>query len=171
MGRISWKRIGTGHYTVSLDINGVSYSACAEHIDNQTWHATVEADGRSLANSGDLLAPTLRIAKGQALMVIAHDLKEARAAVGRNSMKQVKCNKCGHVAAYENFPKGRDFFQNQYISSCPAESCNNRQSPGDASMRMFGGERPFVFVDSEAIAVEDRDTAIAETLRRAEEAS
>jgi len=57
---------------------------------------------------------------------------------------KVKCNKCDHVADEVDFPKGRDFFQNQYISRCP--KCDNRQSPGDASMRMFGGDRPFEYV-------------------------
>ena len=56
----------------------------------------------------------------------------------------VKCNKCGHVGPEDTFPKGRDFFQNTYVAGCP--KCDNRQSPGDASMRMFGGERPFVYV-------------------------
>lgn len=57
---------------------------------------------------------------------------------------QVQCSKCGHVGPEAEFPKGRDFFQNAYIAACP--KCDNRQNPGDASMRMFGGERPFMFV-------------------------
>jgi hypothetical protein len=57
----------------------------------------------------------------------------------------VKCNKCGYVGDETEFPKGRDFFQNPYISKCPKD-CGNRQSPGDASMRMFGGTRPFEYV-------------------------
>jgi hypothetical protein len=56
----------------------------------------------------------------------------------------VKCNKCGFIGPEGDFPKGRDFFQNNYVASCP--KCDNRQSPGDASMRMFGGERPFSFI-------------------------
>ena len=56
----------------------------------------------------------------------------------------VKCNKCGHVGDEVEFPKGRDFFQNAYIASCP--KCDNRQTPGDASMRGFGVDRPFVYV-------------------------
>ena len=59
-------------------------------------------------------------------------------------VRQVKCNKCEHVGAEADFPKGFDFFQNQYIASCP--KCDNRQSPGDASMRMFGGKRPFEYI-------------------------
>jgi predicted nucleic-acid-binding Zn-ribbon protein len=58
--------------------------------------------------------------------------------------KKVKCNKCGYIGDISEFPKGRDFFQNSYIAECP--KCDNRQNPGDASMRMFGGERPFSFV-------------------------
>lgn len=59
----------------------------------------------------------------------------------------IKCNKCGYIGEPDEFPKGRDFFQNSYIAGCP--KCDNRQSPGDASMRMFGGERPFSFVRAE----------------------
>jgi hypothetical protein len=59
---------------------------------------------------------------------------------------------------------GRDFFQNPYIAGCP--KCDNRQSPGDASMRAFGGSRPFEFVrDSEPT------DALGATLHRAGEAS
>lgn len=63
-------------------------------------------------------------------------------------MKKVKCNKCGHVGDVGDFPKGYDFLQQQYISGCP--NCDNWQSPGDASMRMFGGERPFEFIREDA---------------------
>lgn len=59
-------------------------------------------------------------------------------------MKQVKCNKCGFVGNEEEFKKGRDFFQHSFISGCP--KCDNRQSPGGASMRMFGGDRPFSYI-------------------------
>lgn len=59
--------------------------------------------------------------------------------------RRVKCSKCEHIGPEDEFPKGHDFFQHKYIAECP--KCDNRQSPGDASMRMFGGERPFVFVD------------------------
>lgn len=59
--------------------------------------------------------------------------------------KKVKCNKCGYVGEYEDFPKDRDFFQHTFISGCP-EKCGNSQSLGDAAMRMFGGKRPFEFV-------------------------
>lgn len=60
------------------------------------------------------------------------------------SERIVKCNKCGYTGEEKEFPKGNDFFQNTYIAGCP--KCDNRQNPGDASMRMFGGERPFSFV-------------------------
>lgn len=56
----------------------------------------------------------------------------------------VKCSKCGYVGPESEFPKGNDFFQNSFIAACP--QCDNRQSPGEASMRGLGGERPFVFV-------------------------
>lgn len=60
----------------------------------------------------------------------------------------VKCTECGHTAPYEDWPKGRDFFQSAYIYQCLNPECANRQSPGDASMRMMAGgqKRPFVFV-------------------------
>lgn len=54
---------------------------------------------------------------------------------------RVKCNKCGYVGDSSEFPKGRDFFQFVYVRACP--KCDNTQNPGDASMRMFGGKRPF----------------------------
>ena len=57
---------------------------------------------------------------------------------------KVKCNKCGHIGEEAEFPKGRDFFQNAFISGCL--KCDNHQNPGDASMRMFGGERPFEYI-------------------------
>jgi hypothetical protein len=76
----------------------------------------------------------------------------------------VKCNSCGYVGEESEFPKGNDFFQHVYISGCP--KCDNRQSPGDASMRMFGGQRPFEYL---------RDTgpvdSLGKTLHRAGEAS
>lgn len=79
-------------------------------------------------------------------------------------MKKVKCNKCGFVGDYEEFPKGNDFFQNSYIKSCP--KCDNWQTPGDASMRMFGGKRPFEFV-----RVEAGDSPIETVMHNAGEAS
>ena len=82
----------------------------------------------------------------------------------------IKCNKCGYIGAESEFPKGRDFFQNQYIAKCP--KCDNRQNPGDASMRMFGGARPFSRVeDAPPIKVTDRDSALQETFRRANDVS
>jgi len=79
----------------------------------------------------------------------------------------VKCNKCGYVGDESEFPKGRDFFQDSYIKSCP-KRCGNGQSPGAASMRMTGGERPFVFIRD---SVPDGADALHITLRRADEAS
>jgi len=61
------------------------------------------------------------------------------------SERYIKCNGCGYVGQESEFPKDRDFFQHSFISGCP--KCDNRQNPGDASFRMFGGQRPFVFVD------------------------
>ena len=78
---------------------------------------------------------------------------------------KVKCNKCEFVGDESEFPKGRDFFQNSYIAGCP--QCDNRQSPGDASMQAFGGKRPFVYM-REAIVTSD---PLLVTLERASEAS
>ena len=86
--------------------------------------------------------------------------------------RQVKCNKCGHIAPESEFSKGHDFFQNTYIRGCP--QCDNRQSPGDASMRMFDGDRPFVFVDrrEEPKVVGDKlADALPTVLHRTDEAS
>ena len=84
---------------------------------------------------------------------------------------KVKCNKCGHVGLEEDFPKGRDFVQKIYIASCP--KCDNRQSPGDASMRMFGGKRPFEYVrgDEPKIIGPNTQDAVPTVLYRAHEAS
>ena len=78
----------------------------------------------------------------------------------------VKCNKCEYEGNESEFPKGRDFTQKEYISSCP--KCDNRQNPGDASMRMFYSdkERPFIYVNSNEI-----EDALLETLRRSNQAS
>ena len=59
-------------------------------------------------------------------------------------MGDIKCNKCGYIGDESEFPNGLDMFQRRYITSCP-KKCGNRQSPGDASMRMFGGKRPFEY--------------------------
>jgi hypothetical protein len=77
----------------------------------------------------------------------------------------IRCNKCGHVGEESEFPKDRDFFQHQYIAGCP--KCDNRQDPGSASMRMFGGKRPFETVDGPAPSKDP----LTETLRRAGEVS
>lgn len=78
----------------------------------------------------------------------------------------VKCNKCGHVGPESEFPVGYDFFQNKYIAECP-KNCGNRQSPGDASMRMFGGTRPFEYQREIPTAANVADTV----MHRAGEAS
>ena len=79
---------------------------------------------------------------------------------------KIKCNKCGFTGESEEFRHGHDFFQKDFIAGCP--NCDNRQSPGDASMRMFGGKRPFErMIETAPIPVSDRASAQAETLRRA----
>ena len=79
-------------------------------------------------------------------------------------MRQIKCNKCGFIGDDSKFKKGRDFFQNPFVSACP--KCNNKQSPGDASMRMFGGERPFEFIQEKK-----SQDPLSEVLNNANEAS
>lgn len=82
----------------------------------------------------------------------------------------VKCSKCGYVGDESEFPKGRDFVQKPYVAACP--KCDNRQSPGDASMRMFGGERPFTFVrEAEPEVQQGIQGALPTVLHRADEAS
>jgi NAD-dependent SIR2 family protein deacetylase len=81
-------------------------------------------------------------------------------------MQKVKCNKCGYIGDESEFPKGRDFFQNPFISSCP--KCDNTQNPGDASMRMFGGERPFEYIRDKLPESAD---ALSKVLRAADDAS
>lgn len=79
----------------------------------------------------------------------------------------VKCVKCGHTAPYSEWPKGRDFFQNSYVARCLNPDCDNRQNPGDASMRMMPGmEAPFVRVREDAPS-----DPLAATLHRANEVS
>ena len=79
---------------------------------------------------------------------------------------KIKCNKCGIIGEHEEFRKGRDFFQREYVAGCP--KCDNSQNPGDASMRMFGGLRPFQEVNEpEPIKVTDKLSALDETMRRA----
>lgn len=80
-------------------------------------------------------------------------------------MRNVKCNKCGHVGLESEFPIGNDLFQNKYIAGCP--KCDNMQSPGNASMRMFGGQRPFEYVRPTPATNDPLTT----TLHRADEAS
>jgi hypothetical protein len=77
---------------------------------------------------------------------------------------KVRCNKCSYVADEDEFPKGHDFFQNQYVASCP--KCDNWQSPGDASMRGFGGKRPFEYVRGDS-----PEDPVGRVLHRSEEAS
>ena len=83
-----------------------------------------------------------------------------------NAERLVRCTKCGHVGPESEFPKDRDFFQNRFICACPT-NCGNRQSPGGASMRGFGGERPFVYVERQPEPID----ALGATLHRSEEAS
>jgi len=79
---------------------------------------------------------------------------------------KVKCNRCGYVGDESEFPTNRDFFQKRFIASCP-KGCGNRQSPGDASLRMMPGmETPFSYVRSSA-----PDDPLAATFHRANEAS
>ena len=79
---------------------------------------------------------------------------------------KIKCNKCGYIGDISEFPKGNDFLQQTYIAACP--KCDNRQSPGGASMRMFDNKRPFERVNESAeIKVTDKPSALAETVRRA----
>jgi len=77
---------------------------------------------------------------------------------------KVKCNKCGHIGELSEFPQGRDFCQIPYVKACP--KCDNRQSPGDASMRMFGGKRPFVIVRDK-----EPDDPLDATIYRSKEVS
>ena len=54
----------------------------------------------------------------------------------------VTCGKCGFSADSAVFQHGLDFFQKPFIAACP--KCDNRNSPGQASMNMFAGTpRPF----------------------------
>lgn len=77
---------------------------------------------------------------------------------------KVRCNKCNYIGQIGEFPKGHDFFQNTYVAGCP--KCDNTQSPGDASMRMFGGERPFSLVRDP-----EPNDVLGKVMHRAEEAS
>ncbi len=81
-------------------------------------------------------------------------------------MRYVKCNKCGYVGPEGEFPKDWDFLQQPFVAKCP--KCDNWQTPGGASMRMFGGERPFEFVRKPK--PENAD-ALATVIHRANEAS
>jgi len=83
-------------------------------------------------------------------------------------MQQIKCNKCGYVGNEDEFPTGRDFFQKVFIKHCPVEGCTNRQSPGDASLRMMPGQvHPFEYVRPEALS----DDPFVQVLHNAAEAS
>lgn len=85
------------------------------------------------------------------------------------SKGQVRCTKCGHVAPWEEWPKGRDFFQKPFVSHCLNPQCKAQQSPGDASLRMMPGmESPFVFVRPKMPAWA---SAVDKTLDKAREAS
>lgn len=82
----------------------------------------------------------------------------------------VRCNECGFVGEEGCFPHGHDFFQHSYVRACPADGCDNRQSPGDASMRMMPGqESPFSYVDREDLGPMAR--AVDKVVHRSQEAS
>lgn len=76
---------------------------------------------------------------------------------------KIRCNKCQHQGEISEFRTGRDFFQHTYVAGCP--KCDNSQSPGDASMRMFGGERPFAAV--EKVSVSPQETPVEQVMRQA----
>jgi len=79
---------------------------------------------------------------------------------------KIRCNKCGYVGDESEFPKGRDFFQNSYIAACP-KKCGNNQSPGGASMRGFGGDRPFVYVKDDDASAADLVGVVLERMNEA----
>jgi len=69
---------------------------------------------------------------------------------------KIKCNKCGYIGEESEFPEGRDFFQSLYIARCANSECDNRQSSGNASMRMMSGiEHPFEYVREHLPAISD----------------
>lgn len=97
---------------------------------------------------------------------------------------EIKCNKCGYVGDEQEFPKGRDFLQKEYIKSCP--KCDNYQdygignpagfqtagkldtTPGGASMRMMSGvEHPFEYIRK----VPKKRSTLDKTLHQASEVS
>jgi hypothetical protein len=79
---------------------------------------------------------------------------------------KVKCNKCGYVGDESEFPKDRDFCQVPFIKGCP--KCDNFQTPGDASMRMFPtAEHPFEYVRKAPMSKD----SLTKTLHKASEAS
>jgi len=81
--------------------------------------------------------------------------------------KKVRCTKCGYVGPYSEFPKGRDFFQHPFITSCP-KGCGNSQGPGSASLRMMPGQpKPFEWADPDP----KTDDPLLKTLSRAKEPS
>ena len=91
----------------------------------------------------------------------------ARAGRGKKGgdKMEVKCNKCGFAGDESEFSWGRDFFQKRFVSACP--KCDNRQNPGDASMRMMPGKKhPFEFLREKS-----RGSLIEETFHDAGEAS
>lgn len=79
----------------------------------------------------------------------------------------IRCNKCGFEGEEDAFKWGHDFFQKRYVKGCP--KCDNRQSPGGASGRMFPGqEHPFSFIRDDVPPTAD---ALDKTLHSASEAS
>jgi hypothetical protein len=77
----------------------------------------------------------------------------------------IRCNKCGFEGPQSEFRMGSDFFGKPFVSGCP--ECENRQNPGDASMRMFGGERPFSAIRPGPAS----DSPLTTVLHSAEDAS
>jgi hypothetical protein len=78
---------------------------------------------------------------------------------------KVRCNSCQFVGEKSEFRQGYDLFQNPFVAGCP--KCDNSQSPGDASFRMMGGQRPFEYVDD----TPEPDDPFGKTLHRARSAS
>lgn len=81
---------------------------------------------------------------------------------------KIKCNKCGYIGEESEFPRGKDFFQNTFISGCP-KKCGNSQNPSSASLRMMPSDekRPFEYVREET----KDNTPLGKVLHQADEAS
>jgi hypothetical protein len=80
---------------------------------------------------------------------------------------KVKCNKCDYIGDESEFPKGRDFLQKEFIKKCANKKCDNFQTEGDASLRMFPNRKhPFEFIREEA-----KGTSLEKTIHHSKEAS